>query len=305
MTALLGPEPNLMRQSGAELRMRRTSAGDEGTGIALALGGGFSRGFAHLGVLEVLEQEQIPISAIVGTSIGGLLGAACADGIPIRQLLEIGRQVRVRDFIRFHKSDQDTQRNDRIGRFVREWFHASRVEELSIRTAIVTTDLDTCAPHVFTRGPLEVAIRASCAFPGLFQPVEHEGRRLTDGCIVAPVPTAVAARMNGACVLGVTVGSNAKNASSSDNVVQVRDREFSAPHRNIVVPSWIRQADVLLEPEVHHIDWNDFSRVDEAHAAGVEAMRRALPYVRDLLARRSQMRLPEEHSSRPQSGMAL
>ena len=78
----------------------------------------------------------------------------------------------------------------------------ARVEELCIPTAIITTDIDTCAPYVFTRGPLEVAIRATCAFPGLFQPVEHEGRLLADGCLVAPVPTAVAARMKALCVAG-------------------------------------------------------------------------------------------------------
>ena len=84
---------------------------------------------------------------------------------------------------------------------------AGRVEDLSIPTAIVTTDLETGEPYVLTRGPLDVAIRASCAFPGLFEPVEYEGRMLADGCIVAPVPTSVAAEMNASCVLGVAVGS--------------------------------------------------------------------------------------------------
>src|ERR1019366_1915258 len=165
MTALRGPEPNLTRRSEAEVRSRRQSYAGEGTGIAVALGGGFSRGFAHLGVLEVLEQERIPISAIAGTSIGGLLGAAYADGISVRELCQLGRHVRVRDFFRFQSpasdAEKDAQKNDRIGRFVHEWFQASQVVELPIPTAIVATDLGTGAPHVFTRGPLEVAIRAS------------------------------------------------------------------------------------------------------------------------------------------------
>jgi len=158
---------------------------------------------------------------------------------------------------------------------------------LSIRTAIVTTDLDTGAPYVFTRGPLDVAIRASCAFPRLFQPIEHEGRRLADGCIVAPVPASVAAQINCACVLGVAV-----------------DSHVSAP-----APSWAGQVDILLEPKVNQINWTDFSRVDEAYAAGVDAMRRAVPHVRELLATRSRMRLREESSretqNEAQGGMAL
>jgi NTE family protein len=291
MTALREPEPNINRQSSGAPSTRRIPASDTGSGIALALGGGFSRGFAHLGVLEVLEEEQIPISIIVGTSIGGLLGAAYADGISIRNLCDLGRRVRVRDFLRFHQSKQGGQmpRKDCIGQFVQEWFRATVVEDLPIPTAIVSTDLGTGAPYIFTRGPLEVAIRASCAFPGLVKPVEYEGHLLADGCIVAQVPTAIASRINGGCVLGVSVGSTAVNSFSSENVVKVFDPVFRASHRIALEPSWSRHADILLEPQVHHIDWNDFSRVDEAFAAGVEAMRRALPSVRELLDRRSHL----------------
>jgi NTE family protein len=261
--------------------------GADGTpGVVLALGGGFSRGFAHLGVIEVLEQEHIHIAGIVGTSIGSLLGAAFADGIPIRELCDMGRTVRIRDFIRFRRSQPEVQKNDRIGRFVREWFRSGRVEELSIPTAIVTTNIDTCAPYVFTRGPLDVAIRASCAFPGLFEPVEYEGRALADGCIVAPVPTVAAAQMNLGCVLGVAVNSGVGTASFASSTAQESKRILEISHWKKPSPSWTRNADVMLEPDVQAIDWNNFSRVDEAHAAGAEAMRRALPCLRELLARR-------------------
>jgi NTE family protein len=252
-----------------------------------------------LGVLDVLEQEQIPVSGIVGTSIGALLGAAFADGISPRELCELGSRVRVRDFIRFQHPDRKTQRKDLISQFVGECFRARGIEDLHIRTAIVTTDLDTGAPHVFSRGPLDVAIRASCAFPGLFKPVEHEGRLLADGCIVAPVPTAIAARIHGGCVLGVAVNSNSAGTLSSENVVRVRSS------RAQVEPSWSRHAEILLEPEVHHIGWNDFSRVDEAFAAGAAAMRRALPHVLELLARRTQLGAAPEGTGRAESGLGV
>jgi NTE family protein len=307
MTALRDPEANLTRRASGGLRARRTPAGEPGTGIALALGGGFSRGFAHLGVLEVLEEQQIPISCIVGISIGGLLGAAYADGIALRDLCDLGRRVRVRDFLRFHQSEQGAQsiRKDCIGKFVQEWFRASSVEDLSIPTAIVSTDLATGAPYVFTRGPLEVAIRATCAFPGLVKPVEYEGRLLADGCIAAPVPTAIASRMNGGYVLGVSVASDEANSPESKNKVKVFDPRFRASHRGAIEPSWARHADILLEPPVHHIDWNDFSRVDEAFAAGAEAMRRALPSLRELLERRLQFAPTLDKGFGPERGLAL
>jgi len=271
--------------------MRSLPAGGDAEGIALALGGGFSRGFAHLGVLEVFEQERIPVSAIVGTSIGALLGAAYADGIPIRDLCELGRRVRIRDFLRFHQTAPDTKqgapRKDSIGRFVQDWFRARSVEELPIPTAIVTTDLDTGAPFVFASGPLDVALRASCAFPGLVKPVAHEGRLLADGCIVAPVPTAIASRINGGCVFGVSVGSNDARSVSAANIVKVFDPLFRTSHHSEMEPSWARHADILVEPLVQHIDWNDFSRVNEAFAAGAAAARQALSAVRELLDRRA------------------
>ena len=303
MTALSGSEPNLQRPNGAPARLGRIRSHRERPGIAVALGGGFSRGFAHLGVLDVLEQEGIPVSAIVGTSIGALLGAAFADGISPRELCELGRRVRVRDFIRFQHVDRSSAKTDLISQFVGEWFRANGVEDLPIRTAIVTTDLDTGAAHVFSRGPLDVAIRASCAFPGLFKPVQHEGRLLADGCIVAPVPTAIAAQIHGGCVLGVAVNSNSAASFSSQNVVRVRTASRS--RRAALEPSWLRHAEVLLEPEVHHIGWNDFSRVDEAFAAGTAAMRRALPHVHEMLARRTQPAAAPEITGGLESGLAL
>jgi len=307
MTTPRGSEQNFNRQPAAEPRRRRIPAGDAGSGVALALGGGFSRGFAHLGVLQILEQEQIPVSVIVGTSIGALLGAAYADGVSVRDLCDLGRRVRVRDFLRFHLAvpGQGAQRKDCIGQFVQEWFHAGMVEELPIPTAIVATDLDTGAPFIFTSGPLEVAIRASCAFPGLVKPVEYEGHLLADGCIVSAVPTAVAASICGGFVLGVHVGSNAASSPSSEYVVNVFDRRFRASHGESLEPSWSRDADILLEPQVHHIDWNDFSRVDEAFAAGAEAMRRALPSLRELLHLRAQVAEVPGASYRAEKGMAV
>jgi NTE family protein len=254
-------------------------------GVVLALGGGFSRGFAHLGVIEVLEQQRIPIAGIVGISIGSLLGAAFADGISVRELCDLGRHVRIRDFLRFRKSQPDAKKNDRIGQVVRDWFHSDRVEDLSIPTAIVTTELETGAPYVFRRGPLDVAIQASCAFPGLFEPVDYEGRTLADGCIVAPVPTAAAARMDLGLVLGVAVNSGVGTLSFAGSPSDGSAEPLENARNARPIPSWILNADVILEPEVQQIGWSDFSRVDEALAAGAEAMRRALPYVRDLLSR--------------------
>jgi NTE family protein len=299
------PEPNFNRPA-AEQRTGTFPAEDGVPGITLALGGGFSRGFAHLGVLEVLEQAQVPVCAIVGTSIGGLLGAAYADGISVRDLCDLGRRVRIRDFLRFHQSQngEPGERKDCLGKFVQDWFSTGRIEDLRIPTTIVATDLDSGSPFLFTRGPVEIAVRATCAFPGLVKPVEYEGHLLADGCIVAPVPTEIAASISGGCVLGVSVGSNDASTSAPENVVRVFDSSRRASHRRAPEPSWSRRSDILLEPQVHHIAWNDFSRVDEAFSAGAEATRRALPALREMLARQSEIPLAQELSLRAESRLA-
>ena len=283
----LGP-PTASRSAAKSRICKAIGANESSAGVALALGGGFSRGFAHLGVLEVLEQEGIPVAAIAGTSIGGLLGAAYADGISVERLCELGREVRVRDFIRYNRRDQSAPGNDRISQFVRDWFQAGQIEELPIPTAIVTTDIANLEPYIFTQGPIEVALRATCAYPGLLSPVEYDGRTLADGCIVSPVPTMAASSMHAACVLGVAVGSN-EAATSSRRVIRIfnRTKEFWRKRNG---RSGSGQADILLQPEVQQIDWHDFSSVEQARAAGAEAARRALPRIRMLLDRLSRQR---------------
>ena len=282
-------EPISDRESNSGFPERAAIRVNHKPGITLALGGGFSRGFAHLGVLEVLEKERVPITRIIGTSIGALLGAAYADGISLRDLCDLGRRVRIRDFLRFRPrgSYPGPQKKDCIGEFVQQWFRAGSLEELPIPISIVAADLDTGSPYVFSRGPIELAIRASCAFPGLVRPVQHEGHSLADGCIVAPVPTAIAAEdeAHDACVVGVNVASTEDGFASPEGSMKVFDAKFRAMERSSPDTSWRRHADVVLEPQVRHIEWNDFSRVDEAVSAGADAMRSALPHLREILAK--------------------
>jgi hypothetical protein len=111
--------------------------------------------------------------------------------------------------------------------------------------------------------------------------------------------------MHGGRVLGVCVGSNSANSSLSESDVKIFNPGFRASHRSALEPSWSRHADVLLEPQVRHIDWNDFSRVDEAFSAGAEAMRRELPLLRELLERQSQSGPAPDMALRAERGLAL
>ncbi len=150
-------------------------------GVALALGGGFARGFAHLGVLQVFEQNHIAISHIAGTSVGSILGAAYASGAPLARIIATCRTLRFRDIARWRVSRLGLASNHRLADLIENVFEAHRFEDLRIPMAVVATNLNTGEPVVFTEGSLVDPIRASCAYPGIFEPVEIGTRWLVDG----------------------------------------------------------------------------------------------------------------------------
>jgi NTE family protein len=251
-------------------------------GVGLALGGGFARGFAHLGVLQVLEQNQIPISHIAGTSVGSILGAAYASGAPLARIIATCRTLRFRDIARWRVSRLGLASNQRLGDLIERVFESRQFEDLRIPLAVVATDLTSGEPVVFTQGNLVDAIRASCAFPGLFEPVEIGTRCLADGGLVAPVPTRAARELGATSVIGISVGMQDGHRGAPTNIFQVVSRAVSAAQKH-QLEVWERHADLVLRPEVQSLAWDDFDRAEEAIMAGAAAARRALPRIQKLL----------------------
>jgi NTE family protein len=258
-------------------------------GIGLALGGGFARGYAHLGVLRVLEEQQIPISCIAGSSIGSILGAAYASGAPLDRIIEKCAQIRFRDFARWRVSRFGLASNDRLGALVQRFFDSRQFEELKIPLAIVATDLACGDPVVFKQGSLSEAIRASCAFPGLFEPIQIGTRYLADGGLVAPVPTRAARELGAQIVIGISVGLQDGQRGAPANIFQVVSRALSAAQKH-QLESWERHADLVLRPAVQSLAWDDFERIEEAMDAGSACTRAALPQIRKLLDFREELR---------------
>src|SRR5213596_3441661 len=251
-------------------------------GVGLALGGGFARGFAHLGVLQTFEQHHIPISHIAGTSVGSILGAAYASGAPLSRIIETCRTLRFRDIARWRVSRLGLASNQRLGGLIERVFESRQFEDLRIPLAVVATDLTSGEPVVFTQGSLVDAIRASCAFPGLFEPVEIGTRCLADGGLVAPVPTRAARDLGADFVLGVSVGIQDGHRGAPTNVFQVMTRAVSAAQKH-QLEIWERHADLVLRPDVQSIAWDQFERADEAIEAGASAARLALPRIEKYL----------------------
>ncbi|HET7151658.1 MAG TPA: patatin-like phospholipase family protein [Candidatus Acidoferrum sp.] len=259
-------------------------------GIGLALGGGFARGFAHLGVLQVLEDHQIPISHIAGTSVGSILGAAYASGAPLARIMDVCRNLRFRDIARWRVSRLGLASNQRLGALIERVFSSRQFEDLRIPLAVVATDLSSGEPVVFTQGNLVDAIRASCAFPGLFEPVEIGTRCLADGGLVAPVPTHAARLLGATTVIGVSVGVHDGHRGAPTNIFQVVSRAVGAAQKH-QLEIWEKHADLVLRPDVQSLSWDNFDRAEEAIQAGAATARRALPRIQKLLEKRAQTEL--------------
>jgi NTE family protein len=247
------------------------------------LGGGFARGYAHLGVLRVFEENNIPISCLTGSSVGSIIAAAYASGNPLPRIVAKCREVRFKDFARWRVSRFGLASNERLGALVQRYFDSKQFEDLKIPIGIVATDLGTGDPVLFKEGSISDAVRASCAFPGLFEPIHIGTRVLADGGLVAPVPTKAARDLGAEVVVGVSVGMHDGHPGAPKNIFQVVSRAVSAAQKH-QLESWERHADLVLRPDVQALAWDDFHRIDEAIEAGANAATSALSELKKFYA---------------------
>jgi NTE family protein len=250
--------------------------------IGVALGGGFARGIAHIGVLKVLEEEGIPVRMVAGTSVGALIGAAYCSGLTIAELEEVAHKVRFTTFVRWTLSRFGFASNDRMVSFLARTLKVQKFEELRIPLGVTATDFHTGEGAVFRTGSIIDPVRASCAYPGMFLPVEIRGRWLVDGMLSNPVPTRPLREMGAERVLAVQLKGQWSKTTAPRHLFDVIGQSFAIA-QDMMSSVWRTAADVVIEPDVAGFDYDDFKRADELIRAGELAMRRALPEVRKWL----------------------
>ena len=266
----------LSRTSSASPEAKRVPA------IGLALGGGFARGIAHVGVLKVLEEEGIPVRMIAGTSVGALIGAAYCSGVTIAELEEVAYKVRFTTFARWTLSRYGFASNDRMVSFLTRTLKVQTFEQLRIPLGVTATDFNTGEGMVFTSGSIIDPVRASCAYPGMFLPVEIRGRWLVDGMLSNPVPTRPLRAMGAERVLAVQLKGQWSKSTAPRHLFDVIGQSFAIA-QDMMSTVWRSAADVVIEPDVAGFDYDDFKRAGELIRVGETAMRRALPQVRKWL----------------------
>src|SRR5450755_2216489 len=248
--------------------------------VGLALAGGFARGIAHVGVIRALKNAGVPIDVVAGTSVGALIGACYCAGVPLNDMQRIACTTTFADFGRWTPSWLGLANNLRMERYLERFTPAKTFEELKTPLAIAASDINEGISVYYTRGLLGPPMRGSCAYPGLFVPIQFEGRTLVDGFLTAPVP------VEGALLLGadivIAVYLEAGSLSAPRTAADVISRSFSIIQRHADI-AWRQQADVIIEPDVKPFLWDDFTRTDELVAAGEVAATAALPRIREIL----------------------
>lgn len=251
--------------------------------VALVLGGGAARGFAHVGVLRILEEEKIPIDLIVGTSVGSIIGAIYASN-PDSLSLEMTAFSLVREDLLDYSLlsiKKGLIIGDRLEAFISDKVREPRIENLKIPFAAIATDLRTGERVILNKGSISRAVRASCAIPGIFQPVMIDNRLLADGGILEALPVPAARSLGADITIAVDVGARPREVSVEDAVTAV----IQAIH--IASADMKRRqaelADVLICPDVKEVGSFDFNQKPLCLKRGMDAARSALPQIREVL----------------------
>jgi len=271
-----------MQAFGRELSRKAAPPEARIPAIGVALGGGFARGMAHIGVLKVLEEEGIAIRVIAGTSVGALIGAAYCSGVSPAELEQVAASCRFTTFARWTVSRYGFASNDRMVSFLERTLKVKTFEELRIPLGITATDFNSGEGVVFHSGSIVDPVRASCAYPGMFLPVEIRGRYLIDGMLSHPVPTQPLHEMGADRVLAVHLKGQWTKDGAPRHLFDVIGQSFAIA-QDQMSHLWRGAADVLVEPDVAGFAYDDFKRSGELIRAGERAMRQALPEVRQWL----------------------
>jgi NTE family protein len=244
--------------------------------VGLALAGGFARGIAHIGVLRAFRDAGVPIDCIAGTSVGALIGAGFCAGVSPEKMEDIGHATNFTDFGRWTPSWLGLATNQRMEKYLARMTDATTFEELKIPLTISATDINAGVTIYYSSGQIVPPLRASCAYPGLFVPIQYEGRTLVDGFLTAPVP------VDGALLLGadivIAVYLEAGGIENPRTAVDIISRSFNIIQKHADI-SWRQQADVIIEPDVKSFAWDDFTKTPELVAEGEAATLRVLPEI--------------------------
>jgi len=249
--------------------------------IALVLGGGAARGFAHIGVIKTLEAHGIVPDMVVGTSAGSVVGALYAGGYSGFELQKIAFQLEQDSVGDWVLPDRGFIKGEMLQNFINKALQNRSIERLNKPFAAVTTELQTGEMAVFRRGNTGMAVRASSSIPGVFQPVKIDGKEYVDGGLVSPIPIRAARGMGADVVIAVDISGKPKNAKLNDTI-DIFLQTFNIMGQTIGRYE-LAEADVVIKPQTGTIGATEFDQKHLAIMEGEKAALAALPLIRSKL----------------------
>lgn len=252
--------------------------------IGLALGGGAARGFAHVGVIQVLEEAGIRPTLVAGTSAGSLVAAIYASGKSGTQLQHVAETMdesAIADWS-LQIFSRGALRGEALARYVNTQVNSRQIEVMPLPLGIVATDLNTGLDMLFQRGDTGTAVRASSSVPGVFQPVRISGRDYVDGGLVSPVPVRAARKMGAELVIAVDI-SSPPEGNLTGGTLDILLQTFTIMGKSINTLE-LRDADVVVRPVLTGVSSADFGARKRSIEAGRQAMLLALPQLRAVIA---------------------
>lgn len=253
--------------------------------LGLALGGGAARGFAHIGVIQVLEENGIKPDLVVGTSAGSLVAAFYATGktgAQLQWLADSMDESQLTDWTVPFMS-RGMLRGEALGRYVNSQLNGAKIEDMKMPLGIVATDLQTGDGILFRRGDIATAVRASSAVPSVFEPVRIGNKDYVDGGLVSPVPVRFARQMGADIIIAVDISSRPEDAKTTD-ILKVLLQTFSIMSKSISQLE-LAQAEVVVRPAMPDVGSAEFAARKKSIEAGRAAMKLALPALKAALAK--------------------
>ena len=255
--------------------------------IALVLGGGAARGFAHIGVIQALEEAGIRPDMVVGTSAGSVVAALYASGKNGKELQKVAEAMDEASFsdwrLPFFKPG--VFKGEALARFISVQVGGRQIQDLPLPLGVVATDLHSGLGILFQRGDVATAVRASSAIPAVFQPVQIAGREYVDGGLVSPVPVLFARQMGAQVVIAIDI-SGAPQGSFALDTFQILMQTFSIMGKSINAFE-LREADLVIKPVLDGLSSASFTSRAQAIAAGRQAMVSGIGKLRSVLLAKS------------------
>ena len=252
--------------------------------LGLALGSGAARGFAHVGVIQVLEEAGIQPDLVVGTSAGSLVAALYASGknsTQLRRVAETMEEAEITDWM-MPILNRGALRGEALARYVNTQVGGRLIEQMKIPLGIVATDLHNGEPMLFQRGNTGSAVRASSAVPAVFQPVKIGTREYVDGGLVSPVPVRQAREMGANVIIAVDISTDPEGSPASDTF-QILMQTFNIMGKSLNTVL-LKDADVVVKPALMGVKSADFAARRKSIEAGREAMLKAMPKLKQVLS---------------------